>query len=216
MATVPINAESIRVRVGRGTKLTLDIQKLALDDEISYVAIWESSGQGDFEPSGKSPFVSLDLGDAEIAAVGLTNQSRSIRWVASDVEPGSVTVDVSIVPTDKDKATAWTRPNLNTAIQTLAMDSKDDWPIAATGQIQLDVFESNRQVEVSMRPAFRDPDPVQALQTAIRASGAALSFDRYDKFMTTLFGTGVGRQAAGYISVNDRIRLPFPDADAYR
>jgi hypothetical protein len=217
--TVPIRLDSTRVRVGNGIKLTLDTSGLALDfANNSYIAVWESRSLGDFEPSGKNPIASIDDRDGELTAVGLTSQNRSIRWVASEVEPSQVTLSVLILDVGQAPG-AWTAPRVNNEIQKL-VGTRPNWAIVAGNTQQVDVFEPSRQVEVSMRRAHNEPDALQALHTAIRTSTTALSFVNYARFMDDILCAPAidGNSLVGqrWNASSRRIRLPFPDTDAYR
>lgn len=85
-----------------------------------------------------------------------------------------------------------------------------------------------QQVTVQMRRAFEDATPDQALWTAIRKSTNALSFNNYNNFMEVVLCGGdpslINLDSPAAIHhirnardpIKHRLRLPFPDTDAYR
>ena len=76
---------------------------------------------------------------------------------------------------------------------------------------------------VTMRRAESPPTADQALWTAIRNSANALTFNNYARFMDIVMcgddgdlGVGIGYAQHLRDRVKHRLRLPFPDTDAYR
>jgi hypothetical protein len=93
----------------------------------------------------------------------------------------------------------------------------------AGASVQIEVLTDSAVTPVSMRRAYVPPTSDQALWTVIRKSANALSFDNYQKYMEIILcgeriseGVDGGELEQKRKAVKHRLRLPFPDTDAYR
>jgi hypothetical protein len=87
--------------------------------------------------------------------------------------------------------------------------------------IEVQVADLRDSVDVRMRRAASDASPIQAMQTAIRTSTEAIGWRRYSAFMdSVLCGLPDPGDAPDIRTtrgpIDRRLRLPFPDTDAYR
>src|SRR5262249_51854998 len=91
--------------------------------------------------------------------------------------------------------------------------------------LQVEVTEASKPpVSVTIRRADSPPTADQALWTVIRNSANALSFNNYARFMDvvlcgaedTVTGLTPLQARAMRDPIKHRLRLPFPDTDAYR
>jgi hypothetical protein len=74
-----------------------------------------------------------------------------------------------------------------------------------------------RRVQVTMDRSSVPDTNDQALWVVIRNSAEALSFDKYAEFIEPIMGgLGPARAHKKFHEINNRVRLPFPDAEPYR
>src|ERR1700744_6134808 len=73
------------------------------------------------------------------------------------------------------------------------------------------------QVQAKMDRSFVPDTPDQALWVVIRNSTNALSYEKYAAFIEPIMGFKPPQRAVStFNAINNRVRLPFPDAEPYR
>jgi hypothetical protein len=183
-------------------------------------------------------------GSNRFASLLQAGQQFAMQWDTTGVPPGNYPITVTIYTlTDLPEGiTSVTNAALNdalNAIQNLKLTAPYIYPsslqIGPTAKstpanfsdsltANVKVTGPSQQVTVQMRRAFEDPTADQALWTAIRKSTNALSFNNYNNFMEVVL-CGVDdpslftpdkRSNNIRDRVDRRLRLPFPDTDAYR
>jgi hypothetical protein len=123
-------------------------------------------------------------------------------WDTTGVEPGHYGIRVELYGDDPTKPIAHGR--------------LDGVEVGRRAPEQVNV------AQVSMRRAFKAKTDDEALWTIIRMSTDALGFDSYNRFMDrVLCGDGFAqlrddRIRSRWERTSARLRLPFPDVDAYR
>jgi hypothetical protein len=210
--SINLVVDRLQVQVGGSVSVTVTTDPVLRKGP--WVAVWDAEAQGNFEAARQFPLTTIDLEGLERAVFLMPENEGRIRWVAAEVPAGLVSIRVGLLPVEE----GITATNRGAITRSSIARINEVWNangFADEAVVQIQVLEPSHAVEVSMRSAFREADAQQALQTAIRASSAALSFGEYERFMDGLFTTGRVRQAVGWVA-NDRLRLPFPDADAYR
>jgi hypothetical protein len=231
MATVTIMLEkSPRIPAGDVMPFTVTVQPAP--DKAYLLSLW-AEGQGTFWRSQAKLHTVADPQDGNtygLTLVGHGTSTAEFLWDTSGVPEGRFRMTVYAWESSrgefsdlKDAQTQFLNrakpPAPRTPVAILA--GKSDLPP------QLQVTEAVRQpAPVTMRRAESPPTPDQALWTVIRNSANALSFNNYNRFMDlVLCGEDIdlgmsdgdlqhGRALAD--RVRRRLRLPFPDTDAYR
>lgn len=186
----------------------------------SYLAVWDTGGRGTLTPlPGQQMAFTTDAQEIERVASFHLNAPRkqqfAVLWDTNDVAPGTYPVTVTIYdPKLADAPTAF-------------RDFAAIHSGASLGSVTANVKVTevpNPQVTVQMRRAENPPTQDQALWSAIRRSTSALSFNNYNNFMEVVMCGGdnsvlnLDPNVVNAIRnpIKHRLRLPFPDTDAYR
>jgi hypothetical protein len=193
-------------------RVKLDVKNL--NKTRDYVVIFRAGGQGDFRSLAGRPVLSVvDSSGVPVTAIEGKGDSMSILWNATGLAATSVPVEMVVY--DRAAITAFTP----TAISTLLNSGT---PLRSPLTSSVDVTDRRDSVSVRLSRAGADSSPMQALQTAIRTSTDAISWTNYSRFMdSVLCGLPDDPDEARRIreardKVKPRLRLPFPDTDAYR
>jgi hypothetical protein len=196
-----------------------------------YLMIWEAQSVGGTQSVGS--FSALP-GQTETAVLmppfatlfeNSPNKAQfAVLWNTTDVPPGTYELTATIYGLATNISVAGVPP-LATAVTNYLADSSSSLG-SYTATVKVNEYPG-QQVTVQMRRAFEDPTPDQALWTAIRKSTNALSFNNYSNFMDVVL-CGVEASSINFdpailaraqrvrARVDRRLRLPFPDTDAYR
>lgn len=183
----------------------------------SFLAIWDASGMGNFSelPGQDLGHVTDAQGVQHTATFHLNvprKQQFGVLWNTADVPAGAYPVSVTIFDArQSDSKSAFRNFRTLNNLGSVAANVKvTDVP--------------NQQVTVQMRRAENSPTQDQALWSAIRNSTNALSFNNYNNFMDVVMCGGDNSVLklnpdtvnATRDPIKHRLRLPFPDTDAYR
>lgn len=181
-----------------------------------WFATWYSKGLGDFKTDVANP-TSIDPIDVGGHPLVFTR--------ASGTDTLRIVWDTSVgpVPVGSHKITVWVyKPQkANESLESF----KDSYPRTPEdkAQTRVDVVTAAAEpIRVSMRRADVPQTSDQALWTVIRNSTNALGYQNYSDFMDiALCGVteGIGKPTLDAIHERkkySRLRLPFPDVDAYR
>ncbi len=209
----------------------------------AYLAIWDASGIGTFTPlpSQNTPYSASALfpvnGKQLLVSLLQGNQQLAALWDTTGVPVGDCRVTVTIYEATSLGDLTTGLSSLIDANGPLKNFSSSSPPSSLDGGVPLlDSLTANvrltdvptQQVTVQMRRAFEDPTEDQALWTAIRKSTNALSFNNYNSFMEVVLCGGdpslINLDTPAAINhvrnvrdpIKHRLRLPFPDTDAYR
>jgi hypothetical protein len=205
--------------VAAGTPIYLEI----VDAPANFNPIlttWYAEGLGEFQPvSGEEMEVFKDEDGNELAASLGTFQAV---WRTAQVSPGAHNISAYVFSKKDFANVIAAAPSVPKTIA--------DWisiystKVKATHQLSatVTVTRPTKDVQpITMRRAEVPPTADQALWTVIRNSTTALSFKNYSDFMeVVLCGEPAGANASKISKVggpiNNRLRLPFPDVEAYR
>ena len=191
-------------------------------------AIWDAADHGTLVPPQDTPRLisSPDLPNGVLASLFQVGQQVSVQWNTADVDPGNYSVTVTIYHVQEGPALAALK-DLMDRFENDKRSLDENFLYAPTTNVTLTEVPKP-QVTVQMRRAFGDPTDDQALWTAIRKSTNALSFNNYDKFMEVVLCGGdpadlnldspekIAKFRRERDPIKHRLRLPFPDTDAYR
>ena len=202
---------------------TLPLQA-KLSGRGDFVATWDAGGVGEFRPvPGQAIEVVKHSGTELAIAVSDTSKPLEILWDTTGVPLGPHLVTVSVF---YDEPPASLAAALNVFPEDVFLRGSS----AATTTV--DVAEAPAKpggiTRVTMRRAEVAGTDDQAFWTAIRSSTGAMSFGNYSRFMDIILcgddpANAAERRrlkiqavAGQLLSANRRLRLPFPDVDAYR
>src|SRR5262245_44059967 len=221
--TVTLKPGALSIATGESVVLTATVIPPATAvDGLGYFATWYAKGLGEFRPYAKEPFeVFIDNGGNQLAATQHTGQSLKIVW---DASKGPVPEGLHPITVWVYKRTAATQ-KLKPFFQ--GFMGPNGKPLTPDGRAKgsVDVVRTPAEpLRVAMRRADVPQTSDQALWTVIRNSANALSFRNYSDFMDLVLcgETWTGEQARlteiqkAKKSVSGRLKLPFPDVDAYR
>jgi hypothetical protein len=203
----------------------------------AYLAIWNIGNRGSFSPlpsqgsqsgtSTNAQGVPLFISYHQIAA---PRQQFALLWDSSDVPPGTYPLTATIY--DANYYYDRNKNDPRSAFNQAFADFTNDPPrFQHLGEPEA-VFTANvkvvdvpsQQVTVQMQRALSPSTEDQALWTAIRRSASALSFNNYNNFMDVVLcgadpatiNLDPALLKATRDPIKHRLRLPFPDTDAYR
>jgi hypothetical protein len=193
-------------------RVKFDVVNLAKTKD--YVAVFRSGGLGDFRSLAGRPALSVaDASGVPVTAIEGKGDSLSILWNATGLTGTSVPVEMRVY--DRSAIAAFTPAEISKLLATGA-------PLRSPLTSPIDVTDRRDNVQVRLTRAGADSSPLQALQSAIRTSTDAISWSNYTRFMdSVLCGLPDDPEEAKRIrdardKVKPRLRLPFPDTDAYR
>lgn len=223
MSTVPPTVVTLTPQspaIAAGDSLILEATLTpALDEDV--VAIWDARDLGEFVPFPADFMEKLTLAGREIFIV-FHSRTRplKIQWDTRGVPPGAHKITIEVYR-PKMRLTRANFPEFvgrfATARDVVADPIGDDEATVRVTQTP------KEPALVSMRRADSPATSDQALWTAIRNSANALSFNNYNRFMDIVMcgapdDLGLSHQEAHDLRdpIKQRLRLPFPDTDAYR
>lgn len=202
---VTLSGTALTVREGASTLLRVN----GSERDKHYWVFWTSGGKGTFEDQGGTALEQVHHEESQLDYVVTagSGEELSVVWRATDVAAQSVVVRAIILEHDEG-------PD-NTAASVLDEDGEQ---FEAT--LPVNVIEEASTVTVALRPAYRDAAPGQALQTLIRQSTTSIGYGSYRRFMDRILcadddDLSVAQRSARH-EVRRRLKLPFPDTDAYR
>jgi hypothetical protein len=185
----------------------------------NFLAIWDANGVGSFSTL-PGPQIALTSQGQWVALYQNfpIKQQFAVLWDTTDVPPANYPVKVTIYDATgySDPISAYNALGTPHAPKALTPQPK---PSSVTV-----TSAANQQVTVQMKRAASPPTQDQALWTAIRKSTNALSFNNYNAFMDVVMCGGdnsvlnldPNNVKAIREPIKRRLRLPFPDTDAYR
>jgi hypothetical protein len=203
--------------VVQGQRVTLELVDLN-NPASSHAVIWLADGFGEFDTvPGHNQLAVVKTPDGGEVAVSFHAPGERVRvvWETAGIAIGAypITADVHVE--------ASLHAVMGTAL--LMTRRQPDESATTTVQVIQEPRDAVQIVKPSMRRADHDVSSDKALWTIIRRSANALSFKNYSDFMEIVMCGGDDR--LGFDNklahekrdpVKHRLRLPFPDTDAYR
>src|SRR5262245_7327447 len=194
-----------------GGAVTLVVQLTPAAPNAAHLVIW-SADAGAFVPLQNQLVTTSKLG-AAANAVGQypAGQPLSVGWDTTDVRQGSHTVAADGYQRRRDAQALVLLGSVNIPVDVTAIPEAAVAPGPGAGV-----------TTVTMRRAESAPTTDQALWTVIRNTSNALSFNSYNQFMDVLMCGEQGHpwrnpgDPTRAMQINRRLKLPFPDTDAYR
>src|SRR5262245_17860010 len=206
------------VRAGEVAILEATVIPPAGDPGRPYVATWSAGGLGEFRPFQGPTMTVFKAADGRELAVTIYQPGQQPRavWETAGVPPGNHTITLELFQIEEPAV-----PIFINRFEEFRLRRLD------TGGTVVQVTRAPVEpTTVSMRRADSPPTADQALWTVIRRSTNALSFNNYAQFMDIVMcGEPDTLGLAGIQNptfqerrdmVKHRLRLPFPDTDAYR
>jgi hypothetical protein len=191
------------------------------DPNRPYVATWSTGGHyGEFRPVQGPTLVTFSTpapNEVEVAAtVYQRGQQPRVIWETAGVPPGPYTITLEVFQLDDPSVMDFRDRFLELRGHTIG---------SASTVVQVTRAPAE-PTTVSMRRADSPPTADQALWTVIRRSTNALAFNNYARFMDIVMCGAPDTLGLSDIQnptfqerrdmVKHRLRLPFPDTDAYR
>jgi len=221
MAHVSLKPRYPTIHAGESLVLTATV--VPGDTSLNHLVIWDADGLGAFSPM---PGTEIAVSQAEgyIASYHpRTLDKFEVQWDTAGVGAGRHRIGAAVYSTDHDFGRA---VEAYEAFEKRRRVPAQGASARAFGQVgthhtTVQVLRAPKEpLSVTMRRAESPATTDQALWTAIRNSANALGFNNYARFMDVVLCGGNGVPSASdkatRDSVKHRLRLPFPDTDAYR
>jgi hypothetical protein len=217
MADVQIRLRPRFPTINAGEVLPVEATVTGAEPDHTYMVTWYAWGLGELHRvAGEHIGSFTNAAGHEVAVSRLAGQQPpdavvKILWDTSHVSPGRHKISAYIFAAKKNEKIEDFIANFDPADRL----SKDRAAIDVTRAVA-------EPLRVTMRRAEVPPTSDQALWTVIRNSSNALSFNKYSDFMdVVLCGEPVDKKEIEEIKaerkpIKARLRLPFPDVDAYR
>ena len=202
--------------VVQGQSVTLEVVDLK-DPNRGHAVVWIAEGLGEFDTvPGQTAMMIVKTPDGGELAVSFHAPEERVRviWETAGVPIGSHTIAADVHHAQNRQEAA-----------EIALSSRRPVDHVDTNvQVTEAAREPSRETQkVSMRRADSPVSSDQALWTIIRRSANALSFKNYSNFMEVVMCGGEDNLRFGHDlahqkrdAIKHRLRLPFPDTDAYR
>jgi len=214
---ISVRPRSPLVRAGEVVILEGAVTPPPGDPNRPYVATWSAGGLGEFRPFQGPPmtvFKTSAPDEREVAAtIYQPGQQPRAVWETAGVPPGNHTITLEVFQFEDPSVTTFRTRFAELRGQTIG---------TASTVVQVTRAQAE-PTTVSMRRAESPPTADQALWTVIRRSANALSFNNYARFMDIVMcgapdslGLSANEARALRDPIKHRLRLPFPDTDAYR
>lgn len=209
-------------RIPTGDSMPFAVTVAQLPTAAPYLITLYAQGQGKFLLHGGAEAETVIKGGRMFAGFLVDASLHEVEfvWDAAKVPSGRYRITVYVWQPKARTVKFGTTAEALSAFHDdkLDLEGKND----LTTEVQV-TSAPKEPVTVSMRRAESPPTTDQALWSAIRNSANALSFNTYARFMDIVMCGG--RDDLGLIDeeahhlrdpIKQRLRLPFPDTDAYR
>ena len=209
-------------RIPTGDSMPFAVTVAQLPAAAPYLITLYAQGQGKFLLHGGAEAETVIKGGRMFAGslVDASLHEVEFVWDAAKVPSGRYRITVYVWQPKARTVKFGTTAEALSAFHDdkLDLEGKND----LTTEVQV-TSAPKEPVTVSMRRAESPPTTDQALWSAIRNSANALSFNTYARFMDIVMcggrdDLGLTDEAAHHLRdpIKQRLRLPFPDTDAYR
>jgi len=217
--SVRMKSKALEASAGELVDLTATVTPFQGTTQDGYFATWYASGQGEFKTFSGTPAkiaTFVDTTGTELVATESSTPKLDIVWSTAGVPVGSHTVSVWVYEKKVKTLKEFIKAHGSTGAP-LDAEAEDK------AKVQIDVVPAEAQpLRVTMRRADVPRTSDQALWTVIRNSTKSLGYQKYSDFMDyVLCGDTRILSEQSHQKIDDkkrlsRLRLPFPDVDAYR
>jgi hypothetical protein len=215
---ISVKPRSPIVRAGEALILEGTVTPPPVDPGRPYWATWSAGGLGEFRPFQGPAMTVFKPADGRELAVTIYQPGQQPRavWETAGVPTGNHTITLEVFQVPEE--------DLSVPIFISRYEELTRLRTRDTGSAVVQVTRAAAEpTTVSMRRADSPPTADQALWTVIRRSANALSFNNYARFMDIVMcgapdDLGLTAEEARGLRdpIKQRLRLPFPDTDAYR
>lgn len=211
--TVSLKPKYPTIHAGESLVLTASVSPK--DVRPSHLVIWDAGGLGAFTAMPGTEIV-VSQAHGYIASYHPPRlDTFEVLWETAGITAGRHRIGATVYSTTLD---------FGRAVEAYETGGKEGLTLEGSAHTTVQVLRGAKEpVSVTMRRAESPATADQALWTAIRDSANALSFENYDRFMEVVLCGGDEDALLKALDpretrwpVKHRLKLPFPDTDAYR